>query len=162
MIYIQYFNVQIISSTIENIFCDYLLYSFSDLQISNYSATLENIYCNNFQSIHTMIYLEQINAQIVNSTFENNVCYNLLYSFSASYSLNPLLLQNITLTRNNCTYQVIYISGGIVNLIFDSLEFNQNQISMDSLFRISDVSGGNILSFNSLVFTNNFVGKNKK
>ena len=162
MIYIQYFNVQILSSTIENIFCDYLLYSFSDLQISNYSATLENIYCNNFQSFHTMIYFEQINAQIVNSTFENNVCYNLLYSFSASYSLNPLLLQNITLTRNNCTYQVIYISGGIVNLIFDSLEFNQNQISMDSLFRISDVSGGNILSFNSLVFTNNFVGKNKK
>ena len=102
-----------------------------------------------------MIFMDEINLIIVNSTFENNNHQNFLYSSPFSGSL---ILQNVNLTLNNFSGFGIFLSGGTINATFKSFEFNENNFGMGSVFLISSAIGGNIAYQNILKFENN-IGK---
>ena len=154
MIYFIDLNSIIVNLTLENSMTYYdFVYCISDTVIPN-NATYENVYWNNCTaSSGYLIYFNQFNAMLVNSTFENNSCICFLYSLSnGPYSLT---LQHIRITINTFSDSGIYIVGGITNLMVDSLEFNQNIFGLGSVFLISSLSSSNIVFLNSLGFHNN-------
>jgi len=102
-----------------------------------------------------MISLSEANINIVNSTFEGNVCDELLL-VSSSNSIS-FTLQNVKIAKNNISSNGIMISA-IIYIILDSFEFSQNYNGQIG-FQIEN-SEGSILFLNSVVFINNYVGNN--
>ena len=149
-------NSTIVDASFENISSNSFIYSFGNAS-NNYWITLENIYCN-ASSFQITMFFNEMNMEIVDLTFEDNSFQNFLYASSATGSFHSLTFQNITMTRNNITNNSIEITGGILNLILDSIEFNQNAI-VNFGISIDYLSGGNIAFLNNFVFNSNSVCK---
>jgi len=118
----------------------------------------------------SLIYLEEINAQIINLTFNDNYYTKILTYVSSSNYIFSVMFQNITITRNLLsssqsgmvsltTESIIQISPNIINFTLDSMEFNENQLINGNAFAIIGCSGGFITILNSVVFSNNYLGK---
>ena len=154
--------MEIFDSTFENVEGNFFISSTANPN-SNYSATLQNISCN-FSNFYVMMFFSDIsNSKIVNSTFEENSCQYIFYATSSAdngtYSITK---QNIKIKRNNILAYGIGILFGIINLSLDSFEYNGNVNLDGEAFRVDNHSGGNITFLNSVVFRNNYVGKNYK
>lgn len=159
LIYLIEINVNIANSIFEDSYCgaDFIFYSADPT--NNYYFTLESIYCNNVTASWALIYFNETDLKIINSTFEDNNCgSDLIVFFSEDSSTHSITLQNITIERNNIYENAIGGYGGIIYLILDSFFFNQNIVSASSAYQISQIFGGNISFLNSLVFTNNYDG----
>ena len=160
MIYFIDLNSIIVNLTLKNSMTYYDFIGCISDTVIPYNATYKNIYWNNCTaSSGYLIFFNQFNAILANSTLENNSCLCFLYSLSdGPYSLT---LQHINITINTFSDSGIYIVGGIINLMVDSLEFDQNIFVMGSVFLISSVSSSNLVFLNSLGFHNN-LGKTLK
>ena len=155
-------NLEIFDSTFENVESNYFISMMANPN-SNYSATLQNISYNISNFFTELMFFSDINVKIVNSTFENNSCHFILYATSSAYiGTYSITLQNIKIKRNNILYYGIGILYGIINLSLDSFEYNGNVNLDGEAFRVDNHSGGNITFLNSVVFRNNYVGKNYK
>lgn len=147
-------NLIIFNTTFTNISCNGGFISFDADETSFYFVILQNSYFINVSSMD-MISLSEANINIVNSTFEGNVCDELLL-VSSSNSIS-FTLQNVKIAKNNISSNGIMISA-IIYIILDSFEFSQNYNGQIG-FQIEN-SEGSILFLNSVVFINNYVGNN--
>jgi len=137
LIYLNEINVNIANSIFEVSYCGANFIFYSADPTNNYYFTLENIYCNNVTS-WTMIYFNETDLKIINSTFEDNNCESdLIRFFSEDSSIHSIRLQNIIIARNIISENAIGGYGGIINLILDSYFFNQNIVSTQSAHQIS-------------------------
>jgi len=154
MILIGDINMIIVNSTFANIPCNNgdFISSGSDPN-SNFFVIFQNTDFNNVNS-SIMIYLSETILNMVNSTLEDNSCEQLLSFYSTT--ILSFKMQNIKISRNDISLNGIFISGGI-NLILDTFEFNKNY-NGEIGFQIES-SVGQIAFLNSVVFTNNYVGK---
>ena len=137
-----------------------MIYSFGNTNGSSF-ITLQNLYFMYLKEVVFLIYLEEINAEFINLTFSDNYYTAILEYVSTSNYIFSVMFQNITITRNILltTKSIIQISPNIINFTLDSMEFNENVLVNGNAFEIRGCSGGFITILNSVVFSNNYLGK---
>ena len=103
----------------------------------------------------TLLHVFKTNLSLFNSSFENILGSDILEMFPDKQRTNFIHLQNIKITQTELFYSAIYILGGIINLIIDTLEIDQSTMWYWNCIALYSFSSGNIVFVNGMLFQNN-------
>ena len=112
-----------------------------------------------FKNMNSYAILEG-NGQITisNAVIDDNKA-TLLFSFPLKVKTS-LILRNLFIENNYFCYGIV-IASGEVDLTADLIQFNNNVVTLHSIFIMELIFGGNVIFLNVMVFTNNYNSNGK-